>query len=276
MAYTGSLYASGSYGGLTRQVSVSVTVEGTTLTYSINSASTTSSWPYTRVGFYVNGTLVYDSGYVRSYSSFPSNGNGTYTGSVSVSEYGDISIAVGVGISKDNLTDATDSGTISRPSAPTTTPTYTQIVYVRYQQSDGTWGNYGAVVNGAYTAGSTVSWSRSADSIYKAASISYSVSGAATKYVDVYRQTYVQTINIRYQNADATFGDYSTVATDTMYYGSTWSCTWGGDTVYAETNLSYTVTSTVTKTVDIYRNEYPVHFDPNGGLFTPSDQYYIY
>ena len=165
MAYTGSLYASGSYGGASRAVSVSVSIEGTTLSYTITSSSSSSSWPYTRVGFYVNGSLVYDSGYVRSYSSFPSSNGGTYSGTVQVSEYGNVDIAVGVGISQNVLTSATDSSTISRPSAPAAVTTYTQVVYVRYQQADGTWGSYQAVINGSYASGASISWSRGADTI---------------------------------------------------------------------------------------------------------------
>ena len=55
---------------------------------------------------------------------------------------------------------------------------YKQIVKVRYQNADGTWGNYSDVINANYNYGSTVSWSRAADATYKAASISYTVTGA--------------------------------------------------------------------------------------------------
>ena len=55
---------------------------------------------------------------------------------------------------------------------------YKQIVKVRYQNADGTWGDYSDVINANYNYGSTVSWSRAADATYKAASISYTVTGA--------------------------------------------------------------------------------------------------
>lgn len=64
---------------------------------------------------------------------------------------------------------------------------YKQIVKVRYQNADGTWGIYSDVINANYNYGSTVSWSRAADATYKAASISYTVTGANTKYISVYR-----------------------------------------------------------------------------------------
>ena len=168
---------------------------------------------------------------------------------------------------------------VSRPYTVYALPAaseYYQVVYVRYQNADGTWGNYSAVISGNYTVGSTVSWSRGADAMYKAASISYTVSDANTRYVDVYRQTYVQTINVSYQNADGTFGNYSTDSSDSYYYGATVNKTFGGDVTYKTITLSYTVTGTATKYVDVYRNKYPIYFNSNGGVFTPSPQYYIY
>lgn len=58
-----------------------------------------------------------------------------------------------------------------------------QIVYVRYQQADGSYGNYSAVINRDYVYGETVSWSRSATTCYNAASISYTATKAKTSYV---------------------------------------------------------------------------------------------
>lgn len=74
--------------------------------------------------------------------------------------------------------------------ATTSTPTYLQTVYVRYQNADGSWGSYSSVINASYTSGATVSWSRSADTTYVAASVSYTAKGNTTTYVDVKRQTY--------------------------------------------------------------------------------------
>ena len=71
---------------------------------------------------------------------------------------------------------------------------YKQIVKVRYQNADGTWGSYSNVINANYLYGATVSWSREADATYKAASISYTVTQANTKYIDIYRNTHTVTL----------------------------------------------------------------------------------
>ena len=68
--------------------------------------------------------------------------------------------------------------------------TYAQIIQARYQNADGTWGSYSTVKSGNANYNATYSWSRAADGTYKAASISYTVTQANTKYVDVYRQIY--------------------------------------------------------------------------------------
>ena len=68
--------------------------------------------------------------------------------------------------------------------------TYAQTIQARYQNADGTWGSYSTVKSGNANYNVTYSWSRAADSTYKAASISYTVTQANTKYVDVYRQIY--------------------------------------------------------------------------------------
>ena len=68
--------------------------------------------------------------------------------------------------------------------------TYAQIIQARYQNADGTWGSYSTVKSGNTNYNATYSWSRAADGTYKAASISYTVTQANTKYVDVYRQIY--------------------------------------------------------------------------------------
>ena len=228
----------------------------------------------------LNGTTYIDSSNICAIQ-IPSTGSKTIaTGSFTVSHASNGTCSFPVYVYFDQTQRSGNDGTISEtfycdtiPQAPSQ---YSQLVYVRYQNADGTWGNYSAVINSSYTSGSTVSWSRSADAIYKAASISYTVSSANTKYVDVYRQTYVQTVNVAYQNADGTFGDYSTAWNTSYYYGSTCGGTWGGDTTYKSTPLSYVVTETATKYVYVYRNKYPIYFEPNGGLFTPPPQYHIY
>ena len=82
------------------------------------------------------------------------------------------------------------SGRISVPQVA-----YYQNIQARYQNADGTWGNYSSVKSGNANYNTTYSWSRAADGTYKAASISYKVTQANTKYVDVYRQVYTISID---------------------------------------------------------------------------------
>lgn len=143
---------------------------------------------------------------------------------------------------------------------------YKQIVKVRYQNADGTWGNYSDVINANYNYGSTVSWSRAADATYKAASISYTVTGANTKYVSVYRNTYLQIVKVRYKNADGTWGEYSDVINANYLYGSTVAWTRAADATYKATSISYTVTQVNTKYISVYRNTYIVTLYKGTGI----------
>ncbi len=147
---------------------------------------------------------------------------------------------------------------------------YKQIVKVRYQNADGTWGNYSDVINANYNYGSTVSWSRAADATYKAASISYTVTGANTKYVSVYRNTYLQIVKVRYQNADGTWSNYSDVINANYLYGSTVAWSRAADAVYKTASISYTVTQANTKYIDIYRNTYTVTLNKGTGIASVS------
>lgn len=87
---------------------------------------------------------------------------------------------------------------------------------------------------------------------------------------------YQQTVSVRYQQADGSWGDYQTVINSSYTVGDTVSWSRDADVIYKEVNISYTVSGENTKYVDIHRNEYPIYFDTNGGVFTPSPQYYIY
>lgn len=143
---------------------------------------------------------------------------------------------------------------------------YKQIVKVRYQNADGTWGIYSDVINANYNYGSTVSWSRAADATYKAASISYTVTGANTKYISVYRNIYLQIVKVRYQNADGTWGEYSDVINANYLYGSTVSWPRAADATYKAASISYTVTQANTKYVDVYRNTHTVTLYKGTGI----------
>lgn len=143
---------------------------------------------------------------------------------------------------------------------------YKQIVKVRYQNADGTWGGYSSVIDEDYNYDSTVSWTREADAVYQAASISYTVTQANTKYVDVYRNSYLQTVKVRYQNADGSWGSYSNVINANYLYGATVSWSREADAVYKAASISYTVTQANTKYIDIYRNTYTVTLNKGTGI----------
>lgn len=106
------------------------------------------------------------------------------------------------------------SGNMSAPSASITESalTYLQTVYVRYMNANGEYGDYSAVINTNYSYGSTVSWSRAQDTTYNAASLKYTVTGAAEKYVSVTRRQYTNAFN-------ANGGGTVSPASITTYYG---------------------------------------------------------
>lgn len=91
---------------------------------------------------------------------------------------------------KDGQTASQWNGSITIPQV-----SYYQNIQARYQNADGTWGNYSSVKSGNANYNTTYSWSRAADGTYKAASVSYKVTQANTKYVDVYRQVYTDSID---------------------------------------------------------------------------------
>lgn len=147
---------------------------------------------------------------------------------------------------------------------------YKQIINVRYQNADGTWGDYSEVINADYNYDSTVSWSREADAVYQAASISYTVTGTNTKYVSVYRNSYLQTVKVRYQNADGSWGSYSNVINTNYLYGATVSWSREADVTYKAASISYTVTQANTKYVSVYRNTHTVTLNKGTGIASVS------
>ena len=154
---------------------------------------------------------------------------------------------------------------------------YKQIVKVRYQNADGTWGNYSDVINANYNYGSTVSWSRAADATYKAASISYTVTGANTKYVSVYRNTHIVTL---YKGT----GIDSVTGAGTYFYGQTATINatltvgykwinWTGTTTYSNISNSFTVDGDKTFTANAEPITYKVRFNGNGNWNTFQGSY---
>jgi hypothetical protein len=119
------------YNSTHRELTATVTSDPGSSTYqwSINSKYTTSQGPYTRVGLYIGGTLVYDSGYCSDFNNFPCHRNktktGTYTGGPT---YGNVTIKLALGAGHNNLTDASDTETMTKtPGAPTCSVSITNI-----------------------------------------------------------------------------------------------------------------------------------------------------
>ncbi len=133
------------------------------------------------------------------------------------------------------------------------------------------------MINKAYYYGQTVSWSRAADTTYKSASVSYTVTGAKTSYVTVYRQTYNQVVYVRYQNSSGGYGDYSAVINKAYYYGQTVSWSRAADTTYKAASVSYTTTSAKTTYVTVYRQTYSISVSSGSGISAVSGggTYYV-
>ncbi|SEV84910.1 InlB B-repeat-containing protein [[Clostridium] fimetarium] len=143
-----------------------------------------------------------------------------------------------------------------------------QVVYVRYQNADGDYGGYSVVINKDYVYGETVSWSRSADTCYNAASISYTAKQDKTSYVSVTRKQYVQNVYVKYQDENGNYsGEWGLAKSQNLYYGSSfeWSC--GGNDCYNASSISkYTVTEAKNHYIYISRKKYTVSVSAGTGI----------
>jgi uncharacterized repeat protein (TIGR02543 family) len=73
---------------------------------------------------------------------------------------------------------------------------YTQAVKVRYENADGSFTSYSEVANEDKYYGSNFSWSRNADTVYKAANVTkYTVTNNKTNEITLYRNQYTVTVN---------------------------------------------------------------------------------
>lgn len=154
---------------------------------------------------------------------------------------------------------------------------YKQIVKVRYQNADGTWGEYSDVINANYLYGSTVAWTRAADAVYKTASISYTVTQANTKYIDIYRNTYTVTLNKGTGIASVSgagtyyYGQSATISAE-LLTGYKW-LNWTGTVTYGNISNTFTVDSDKTFTANAEPITYTVRFNGNGNWNTSQGSY---
>ena len=154
---------------------------------------------------------------------------------------------------------------------------YTQTIKYRYENADGSFTNYTTVTTDV-TYGTQYSWST--DNItnfdsttYQAASVpAYTVTGEKTTEVDIMRNIITCTKQYRLQNADGTWGDYTSDGSTTALYDG--SCSYektitdykGAADAANDTAASTTasnVTSTQTLSLDFYRNTFALTINRN-------------
>ena len=133
------------------------------------------------------------------------------------------------------------------------------------------------MINANYLYGSTVAWTRAADATYKATSISYTVTQVNTKYISVYRNTYIVTL---YKGT----GIDSVTGAGTYFYGQTATINatltvgykwinWTGTTTYSNISNSFTVDGDKTFTANAEPITYTVRFNGNGNWNTSQGSY---
>ncbi len=144
-----------------------------------------------------------------------------------------------------------------------------QIVYVRYQDTNGEYGGYNAVINREYVYGETVTWSRAEDDCYNAASISYTAKEEKTSYISVTRKKYAVNVNagtgidIVLGGGSYYYGASCTVDAN-VKTGYTWT-SWSGTYNSNNKKYTFTVTGDVRLTANAEANTYYIVFHANGG-----------
>ena len=145
---------------------------------------------------------------------------------------------------------------------------FVQTTQVRYENADGTWGSYTTVDTKTVNYGSSYSWSTSQitdfnSTAYKAGSVSsYTVTADKTNQVSIYRNTFTCKIQSRFQNADGTYGSYTTRVNETRRYGQT--CSWStanisnfdSTTYKAASYTNNNITANVNQSINIDRNTF--------------------
>lgn len=116
-----------------------------------------------------------------------------------------------------------------------------------------------------------------------ATSATYSAGGnyvnnsGATLYAVWTKSSFIQTIMARYQLPTGDFTDYSQVYATSLEQGDT--CSWSSKETaeYKAASISYTVgTTSETKYVTVYRQQYTIKYNANGGIFPPKTQTFYY
>ena len=143
-----------------------------------------------------------------------------------------------------------------------------QIVYVRYQDANGNYADYSAVIDQNYVYGETVSWSREEDACYNAASVFYTAKQDETSYIDVSRKQYTQNVYVKYQDTNGNYSvDWALVKSQNIYYGSGFDWSYGENDCYNATSISvYSVTQQKDHYIYISRKRYSINVSVGTGI----------
>ena len=116
-------------------------------------------------------------------------------------------------------------------------------------------------------------WATNADGSGTIYSDGQEVRNVSTKNGDIitlYAQwtpaSYQQTVRVRFENADGSFGGYSQAYQANHTYGSTFEWSYPENPQYQSTKVSYTVTGVKTTDVTVYRKKYLLYIEGDDGV----------
>lgn len=161
---------------------------------------------------YTQAVSYSNSAHAITYNSYTVLFSKTVNVTYNTSGNGSVTAQAKISLTSSSTTGVSSSYQGGTQTLTTKAPTsYKQIIMARYQDVYGAWGSYTQVLNANYAPNSTCTWTQQEDEEFKGASVSYTVTAANTKYVDVYRKTYTITYNKN--------GGLCAPSTQTFYYG---------------------------------------------------------
>ena len=254
--------------------------------FRVGTAGYTTDYTHT-LKYTVNGT---SKSYSNAYGTYTIDDDGVYmnayTVNVPVNADGSVSVSVYcqyTSTNSSNLTTSNNGGTISLTKQAA--KTYT----VSYNANGGS----GAPSSQTKYHGTTLKlssvtptrdgynflgWSTSSTATTATYSVggNYTSNASATLYAVWTQSSMIQTIMARYQNTDGTWGAYDTVYSAALSSGDTCSWSQAETDEFEEASISYTVSDVATKYVSVYRKQYTVSFNANGGVWNPPTITYYY
>lgn len=234
-----------------RKVEVSVSVSGTELSYTITSyTNTPADNPKTQVRFYVNGTLVHDSGYDNIGTSvYPRKNGSTYSSKCTVPSTGHPTIEVQVGISKNGGTQASASGTIYRSTTTYYTVTFVNGLGSTLKTQDVASGGYATPPSNPSRTGYTFAgWSGTYTNVTSDRTIT------ATWRINTYTVTFVDGFGNTLKTETVNYGGHASPPANPTRNGYTF-LEWNGS--YTSVTSTRTITATWREhilTVNYYSN----------------------